>query len=155
MTHCRVDASTCVTSDPPSDGTTAGTPQQQQQNQQQQHSKRVIGADGSIQLVAVDNPHLAKAGFRDGMLPLRDMKMQWTLQEFMDMDDQFVFKIQPQKDRWVGEGGVSLDQKSADGFQRYLRNFAFQRHRFGLLYGRFIDEDEDETMEDVKKPTVS
>lgn len=159
MIHCRVDASTCVTSDPPSDGTTADKPQQQQQqqNQQQKHSKRVIGADGSIQLVAVDNPHLAKAGFRDGMLPLRDMKMQWTLQEFMDMDDQFVFKIKRQTDRWVGEGGVSLDQKSADGFQRYLRNFAFQRQRFGLLYGRYVDEEEIEEEGDgkKKKPKVS
>merc|ERR1719491_2109919 len=139
------------------DGASSSSQQQQQQQKTQQNSRRVIASDGSIQLVPVDDAHSKSAqhGFRDGMLPLRDMKMQWTLQEFVDMDNQFVFKIQPQKDRWVGEGGVSLDQKSADGFQRYLRNFAFQRHRFGLLYGRFIDEDEDETMEDVKKPTVS
>jgi len=72
------------------------------------------------------------------------------------MDNQFVFKIQRQTDRWVGEGGVSLDQKSADGFQRYLRNFAFQRQRFGLLYGRFVDEeDTNDDGETVKKPTVS
>jgi len=163
MVHCRVDASTCATSDS-TDCTADGTaPQQQQQQQQpqQQHSRRVIGADGSIQLVPVDDAHArsSQSGFRDGMLPLRDMKMQWTLQEFVDMDNQFVFKIQRQKERWVGEGGVSLDQKSADGFQRYLRNFAFQRHRFGLLYGRYVDEEEEEeegeASGNTKRPKVS
>lgn len=75
------------------------------------------------------------------MMPLRDMKMSWTLAEFVDMDNRFVFKIQQQKERWVGEGGASLDQNSANAFQSYLRTFAFQRQRFGYLYGKFVEED--------------
>ena len=78
-------------------------------------------------------------------MPLRDMKMQWTLAEFVDLDNRFVFKIQQQKgDPWVGKGGVSLDNGSADAFQAYLRTFAFQRQRFGYLYGKFIAEGEGE-----------
>jgi nuclear protein localization family protein 4 len=108
------------------------------------HMKRVILPDGSISLVH-DPDFLTKdKSFRKGMLPLKSMKMQWTLQEFVAMDDQFVFKITRQQERWVGDGGVSLDQDSANAFQAYLRNFAFQRQRFGYLYGKFIDEKETE-----------
>ena len=117
------------------------------------HMKRVIQADGSIKLVHDSNynPNGNKTdtAFREGMLALSEMKKSWTLKEFLAMDDQFVFKIQQQKERWVGEGGVSLDQASADSFQSYLRTFAFQRQRFGYLYGKFVNE---ELAEEDKMP---
>lgn len=146
MLYCIVDESSALsnaasasasssTEDQPMDGT----------NQNPKHMKRIIQADGSIQLV-YDPNHSASAdnSFRKGMLPLRDMKMSWTLKEFVAMDEQFNFKIEQQKERWVGEGGVSLDTDSANSFQSYLRTFAFQRQRFGILYGKFVNEEEKE-----------
>lgn len=149
MIHCRVDPSTCATSS----SNDSNTPTKDDHNTDSKHTKRIIAADGSIQLVHDSKQSSSKNGFREGMLPLRDMKMQWTLQEFVDMDSKFEFKIQRQEERWVGKGGVSLDRESANGFQNYLRNFAFQRQRFGFLYGKFIDEASEE--EEKKKPSVS
>ena len=42
--------------------------------------KRIIAADGSIKLTPTGNDGSNPKGFRKGMLPLRDMKMSWTLQ---------------------------------------------------------------------------
>mmetsp|Transcript_22422 Transcript_22422/g.28296 ORF Transcript_22422/g.28296 Transcript_22422/m.28296 type:complete len:509 (+) Transcript_22422:85-1611(+) len=121
------------------------------------HMKRIIKSDGSIELVHDPTATSAAGGdkaFRKGMLPLRDMKMSWTLKEFVAMDDQFNFKIQRQTERWVGPGGVSLDQDSANSFQSYLRTFAFQRQRFGILYGRFENEEEKEEDKYPKRETL-
>ncbi len=153
MLYCVVDESTAVstaTAGAPGDGsnndsTAANAAGEGGRNPK--HMKRVIGKDGSISLVHDDNPSAgggSDKSFRKGMLPLRDMKMSWTLKEFVAMDDQFNFKIQRQKESWVGEGGVSIDQESANSFQSYLRTFAFQRQRFGILYGKFVNEEEKE-----------
>lgn len=152
MIYCRVDPRSAATntssndetgsqgasgasggSGPDSTVTTATDPK---------HMKRIIKPDGSIELINDPTAQSSSSdkSFRKGMLPLRDMKMQWTLAEFVDMDNQFVFKMAQQKDRWVGDGGVSLDQNSANEFQSYLRTFQFQRQRFGYLYGKFVDE---------------
>jgi hypothetical protein len=37
-------------------------------------------------------------GFRPGMPKLRDMKKSWTLTDFLEMDDQFVFKFAKAKE---------------------------------------------------------
>ena len=148
MIYCRVDPTTVVTSsinDTSSSSTTVAEPEAPK------HMKRVINPDGSISLVE-DPTHMTKdKSFRKGMMPLRDMKMQWTLQEFVDMDNQFVFKIGAQTEKWIGSGGCSVDQDSANAFQSYLRNFMFQRQRFGFLYGKFVDEEE--TEDEKKKRT--
>lgn len=106
--------------------------------------RRVVGKDGSIRLVPADDGTGGAGegrGFRKGMMALRDMKMQWTLQEFTAMDDQYVFKVKRQEESYVGKGGCSLDSPSVNDFQSYLRLFNFQRQRFGFLYGRFVDDD--------------
>ena len=150
MLYCIVDESTAVSTAAASDATD-GTNNSDPTNggANPKHMKRIIGKDGSISLVQDDNPSSSAGNggdksFRKGMLPLRDMKMSWTLKEFVAMDDQFNFKIQRQKESWVGEGGVSIDQESANSFQSYLRTFAFQRQRFGILYGKFVNEEEKE-----------
>jgi len=150
LIYCCVDASTCATSVSENELSSSAASLSASSTTNSKHTKRVIAADGSIRLEHDSIKSSLKDGFRQGMLPLRDMKRSWTLQEFVDMDNQFVFKIQRQEERWVGEGGVSLDQESANGFQSYLRTFAFQRQRFGLLYGRFVEEEE----EDGKKPSA-
>eukprot|EP00566_Odontella_aurita_P012646 CAMPEP_0113572206 /NCGR_PEP_ID=MMETSP0015_2-20120614/25969_1 /TAXON_ID=2838 /ORGANISM="Odontella" /LENGTH=495 /DNA_ID=CAMNT_0000475219 /DNA_START=141 /DNA_END=1628 /DNA_ORIENTATION=- /assembly_acc=CAM_ASM_000160 len=155
MVHCRVDPSTTAdataqqkAAEGGEEGEAKGAGEQKNEGWSESSSnmKRIIGKDGTIKLVHAEGgegPSVDR-GWRKGMLPLRDMKMSWTLQEFMDMDNQFTFKIQRQEESWVGKGGVSLDTDSANDFQGYLRRFNFQRNRFGFLYGRFVDEEVDE-----------
>jgi len=80
MVHCRVDPSTCADqtmADVQMDGedvamTAVG-------DGEKQHMRRVIGKDGSIKLVPTNETSAGQdKGFRKGMMPLRDMKMQWT-----------------------------------------------------------------------------
>ncbi|EQC38258.1 hypothetical protein SDRG_04684 [Saprolegnia diclina VS20] len=95
--------------------------------------QRTINADGTLTHAAYDT-RLEKTGFRPGMKSLRDMKMHWTLSEFMEMDSQFEFKIKAQKKPYLEK--VLLDGASCNSFQAYLRQFAFQQSRCGWLYGR-------------------
>mmetsp|Transcript_1341 Transcript_1341/g.1591 ORF Transcript_1341/g.1591 Transcript_1341/m.1591 type:complete len:507 (+) Transcript_1341:96-1616(+) len=149
MVYCRVDPSSAISSEPPGAANTNGGVSSGSADSSKADAgvgvgdakamKRIIKQDGSIELVHDPSIVSSDNAFRKGMMPLRDMKMQWTLKEFVAMDEQFNFKIARQKERWVGEGGVSLDQNSANDFQSYLRTFMFQRQRFGYLYGKFID----------------
>ncbi len=142
MIYCRVDPASAATDTVASGNidTTSSEPGAAAATDPK-HMKRIIKPDGSIELVHDENAKTDSKSFRKGMLPLRDMKMSWTLAEFVSMDNQFVFKISQQKERWVGKDGVSLDQNSANAFQSYLRTFAFQRQRFGFLYGKFVEEE--------------
>lgn len=147
MIYCRVDPSSAISNETPGGAASGASGSDTNTSEggtgsgaDPKHMKRIIKQDGSIELI--NDPSIVSSdnAFRKGMMPLRDMKMQWTLKEFVAMDEQFVFKIAQQKERWVGEGGVSLDSDSANDFQNYLRTFRFQRQRFGYLYGKFIDE---------------
>ena len=77
--------------------------------------------------------------------------MAWTLQEFTAMDDKYNFKIKRQDASFVGSGGVHLENGAVNDFQSYLRKFQFQQQRFGYLYGKFVDEEDDDTPEDKKE----
>jgi nuclear protein localization protein 4 homolog len=55
------------------------------------------------------------------------------------MDSQYEFKIQRQKDAVCKQ--VSLDSNVIIKFQTYLQKFNFQRKRYALLYGKFVNED--------------
>ncbi len=144
MVYARVNPATCA------DNTSAVAASESTNNAEEPTSsnlmKRVIAADGSIQLVHDPNGGAGNdRGFRKGMMPLRDMKMQWTLQEFVDMDNRFVFKIQRQEESWIAKDrGLSLDSDSCNDFQSYLRNFNFQRNRFAFLYGKVQEAEENE-----------
>ena len=118
MIHCRVDPATCAES-----------------SGQVGNMKKTIGKDGNIAMVHDTND---KNGFRKGMMPLRDMKMQWTLNDFMVLDSQYEFKIKRQESAVCTQ--VSLDTTSVGDFQTYLRRFNFQRQRVGFLYGSFEPE---------------
>jgi nuclear protein localization protein 4 homolog len=136
------------------------------------HMKRVIGADGTIQLIPTNdsNANPVDRGFRKGMLALRDMKMHWTckygvspgillfvysshfpmfsfattiVSDFISLDSQYEFKIQRQEQAICQQ--VSLDVPSISNFQAYLQQFSFQQKRIGYLYGRFIPSDDDTT----------
>jgi nuclear protein localization protein 4 homolog len=91
---------------------------------------KMIRKDGTI--VAQDISTVFNSnGFRPGMLPLRNMKMRWTLNEFISLDEQFQFKIK------APDGGmckkVSIDASSIENFQNYMRNFDFRVMRYVLL----------------------
>jgi len=130
MIYARVDSESCVERNVDADGTGNSI----------KSNRKMISKDGSIKVVDAD---AGKNSFRKGTLALRDMKMAWTLNEFMAMDSQYEFKIKRQETSWV-TGGVSLDTPSCDDFQRYLSQFQYRRSRFGYLYGSFLKE-EDET----------
>jgi len=103
-----------------------------------EHTKisRTITKDGNI--VATEYTAIAeKTGFRPGMMALRDMKMQWTLNEFMSLDEQFVYRMKAPDEAICKQ--VSLDGKSLVNFQNYMWNFDFRKIRVGYLYGYFLE----------------
>lgn len=80
---------------------------------------------------------LKSTGFRPGMLPLRSMKMHWTLDEFVRMDEQFVYKIKAQEKSCCTL--TSVDSTALANFQTYMRTLDFHTTRIGYLYGRFTE----------------
>ncbi|KAJ0395411.1 hypothetical protein P43SY_003835 [Pythium insidiosum] len=108
-----------------------------------------IAADGTLTHVTY-NDRVDKNSFRPGLKALRDMKMHWTLGEFMRMDAQFEFKISAQKAPHVSK--VILDGPSCNDFQSYLRQFAFQQSRCGWLYGSVDEETKEVTVDFIYEP---
>jgi nuclear protein localization protein 4 homolog len=139
MVHCRVDAATCAEFKPfveDEEGVKSGKPL----TTSGVLMKRVVDKDGAIKLVPSTEVSAGTAkGFRKGMLPLRDMKMAWTLHEFVAMDSQFEFKIKRQESAICQQ--ASLDSAAICDFQAYCARFGFQRKRFGFLYGKFVPVD--------------
>lgn len=87
------------------------------------NGKKQITKDGHI--VSQDISYALKStGFRPGMLPLRSMKMQWTLNEFIALDEQFEFKIKAQEKSICKL--CSINSSSIQDFQNYMRNFDFR-----------------------------
>mmetsp|Transcript_795 Transcript_795/g.1669 ORF Transcript_795/g.1669 Transcript_795/m.1669 type:complete len:505 (-) Transcript_795:53-1567(-) len=161
MIHCRVDASTCadnaVAASAAADDGAMDT-DNKNEGGGGGNTKRIIDKDGSIKLVHAEGPSApggSERGFRKGLLPLRDMKMAWTLDEFMVMDEKYNFKIKRQDKGFVGSGGVHLESTAVNDFQSYLRRFQFQQQRFGYLYGRFVDEEEEPGKEEEKEKPAS
>jgi len=147
MIHCRVDPSTCATADAPSaaEGNESGPVGSQDTS----NMKRVIDKDGQIKLVPTNEVRSSAddKGFRRGMMPLRDIKMAWTLSEFEAMDSQFVFKIKRQEQAICSQ--VSLDSPSIQNFQSYLQRFQFARKRFAFLYGKYEISEDSETKKTI------
>lgn len=110
---------------------------------------RKITADGTVTHVTYHD-RMDKNSFRPGLKALRDMKMHWTLDEFMRMDAQFEFKLSAQKDAHVAK--VVLDGACCNDFQSYLRQFAFQQSRCGWLYGTVNEETKEVTVDFIYEP---
>lgn len=108
-----------------------------------------VNADGTITHVTY-HESANKNSFRPGLKALRDMKMHWTLGEFMRMDAQFEYKISAQKSAHVSK--VVLDAASCNDFQGYLRQFAFQQSRCGWLYGTVDEETKEVTVDFIYEP---
>jgi nuclear protein localization family protein 4 len=159
MVYCRVDAATTVDISLPEVEDTAMTDASSSSSGAVNPSsvtnlnmRRIVDKDGCIKLVPsteIRDPGQDR-GFRRGMMPLRDMKMQWTLNDFMAMDAQFEFKVQRQEQAYCQQ--VSLDVPSISNFQAYLQRFQFQRKRYAFLYGTFV-KGKNEDGEEEEKPT--
>ena len=141
MVYCRVNPSSCLQASIADDTEQSETaaPVALDAN----NMKRIIDKDGQIKLVPSNEVRKTgdDKGFRRGMMPLRDIKMAWTLNEFVAMDSQFVFKMKRQDKSICSK--VSLDNPSIANFQSYLQRFQFARKRFALLYGRYEESDDD------------
>jgi nuclear protein localization family protein 4 len=93
MVYCRVDPSSCADAsvavaggDPTAQGDGGGVDAaaaaaDNAWTNNTSNMKRVIGKDGSIRLVPSNEVRSAgeDKGFRRGMMPLRDIKMAWTV----------------------------------------------------------------------------
>ncbi len=169
MIHCRVDPSTCVdiilksTTMNTEEGTEGGSSSSSAAvatakgvgaagaSYQNSMMKRVIDADGTIRLIpTMEAPTSEDKGFRKGMMALRDIKMAWTLNEFVAMDSQFEFKLKRQEESVCK--GVSLDIPSVSDFQAHLQRFQFQRKRIGFLYGTFQEDTNQVRVEAIYEP---
>ena len=163
MLYCKVDASTCAENTASSNdggatvnGSAAslggGEPATSSAN-----TKRIIDKDGSIKLIHTNdetNPNKADLGFRKGLMPLRDIKKSWTLNEFTAMDDKYNFKIKRQEKSFVGAEGLHLESSAVESFQNYLRKFQFRQQRFAYLYGKFVDEEEETKEEEEDRSHI-
>lgn len=155
LIHCRVDPETCA--DVTVTAVAADTSNGMETDEEGKHHapspeksrnmKRVIDKDGKIKLVPTsDQPGSENdRGFRKGMMALRDIKMHWTLNDFIALDSQYEFKMKRQESAICQQ--VSLNVPAVSDFQAYLQKFQFQRKRFGYLYGTFVT---DETKDDEK-----
>lgn len=159
MVYCRVDAATTVDISLPevfageaADATMTDAAGVNAGSVTNLNMRRIVDKDGCIKLVPsteIRDPGQDR-GFRRGMMPLRDMKMQWTLNDFMALDAQFEFKVQRQEEAYCRQ--VSLDVPSISNFQAYLQRFQFQRKRYAFLYGTFV-KGKNEDGEEDEKPT--
>ena len=92
MVHCRVDPSTCADASvavaggdvAAQGGHAEGDGTDNAWTNNTSNMKRVIDKDGSIRLVPSNEVRSAgeDKGFRRGMMPLRDIKMAWTVSSF-------------------------------------------------------------------------
>ncbi len=91
--------------------------------------KKTITKDGRIMAQEV-HTSLQATGFRPGLLPLRSMKMQWTLNEFMQLDEQFVYKVKAQEQSNCTKAVVN--EAPLRDFQQYLRAYDYRMIRLKM-----------------------
>ena len=89
-------------------------------------SGKMITKDGHI--IAQEYTASSKQkGFREGMMALGDIKRHWTLNDFLSLDEKFVFKLKRQEESICKK--VSLDTSSLNDFQQYMWNYDFRKMR--------------------------
>ena len=106
-------------------------------------TKKKIGADGSIVAVQYEEAQ-AERGFRPGMPRLRDMKKTWTLQEFVEMNEQFVYRFEKPKEGEADEGrksemcfGAHVHSGCMMDFTTAMQQVGWNQCRVAYLYGTF------------------
>jgi nuclear protein localization protein 4 homolog len=97
-------------------------------------TRKAIAEDGSI-IVKTETVSEAKA-VRAGLGSLRSRKLHWTMDELMQLEANYTFKITRQPKAVCN--GVSLDMASCNDFQRFCRQLKFKQYRGAWLYGRYV-----------------
>eukprot|EP00696_Hemimastix_kukwesjijk_P017229 gnl/Hemi2/5825_TR2016_c0_g1_i1.p1 gnl/Hemi2/5825_TR2016_c0_g1~~gnl/Hemi2/5825_TR2016_c0_g1_i1.p1 ORF type:complete len:412 (-),score=118.80 gnl/Hemi2/5825_TR2016_c0_g1_i1:114-1349(-) len=80
---------------------------------------------------------------------LRDIKMQWRLDEYLSMVEKNTIKLKRQEKAVCA--GVAVDRPAAGCFQNFLRATAFSCHRFGFLLG-IVDENKNVEVQVIYEP---
>lgn len=87
---------------------------------------RKITKDGHI--VAQEYSEIAnRNGFRPGMMPLRSMKMAWTLNEFISLDSQFEYRMKRQPSSICTSVHISV--AAINDFQAYMMTLDYMQMR--------------------------
>ena len=82
---------------------------------------RFITKDGNI--MAKEYAKGSHNGFRPGMMALKSMKMQWTLNDFLEMDEKYVYRVKNRENVSETCSKVFLDDASITG--KHLSIFVF------------------------------
>lgn len=119
---------------------------------QESRTSKKIGADGSIIAVSFEEA-TAENGFRPGMPRLRDIKGTWTLTDFLEMDEQFTYRVKKDKGQNVSEmcTAVTLDGDSLNSFVTYLQQLGWNQERVAFLYGT-VEDDKSVTVHAIYEP---
>lgn len=79
-------------------------------------------------LISQDFADVSKhTGFRPGMMALKDMKKQWTLTEFISLDEQFVFRLKASEPSHCKL--AYTDNPSIEEFFSFVRSHEFRKMR--------------------------
>jgi nuclear protein localization family protein 4 len=82
----------------------------------------------------VDEPKLPED---DALKKLRDVKMQWKMEDFMAFRAKLEFKISPQKQAHCAR--ISMPTAASQSFSQYMQELNFLQKRFAFLYG-FVND---------------
>lgn len=89
-------------------------------------STKKITKDGDI--IAQEFSDVSRRdGFRPGMMALKDMKKQWTLAEFVSLDEQFVYRMKKPDAGYCQT--VYADNASIEEFFQHVRRGEFSKMR--------------------------
>jgi len=87
---------------------------------------KTITKDGNI-IAQEYQDKTNKKGFRKGMMALGDIKRHWTLADYLELDEKFVYKLKRQEESSCKK--VSLDKASLNDFQKFMWNYNYLKIR--------------------------
>ena len=96
--------------------------------------RKSIAEDGSI--VSKNTTKGEANAVRPGLMSLRSRKLHWTMDELMQLEANYTFKIQRQKKAICA--GVSLDTNMCQDFQGFCAQLQYKQYRGAWLYGKYV-----------------
>eukprot|EP00945_MAST-04E_sp_MAST-4E-sp1_P008217 g8217.t1 len=97
-------------------------------------ARKAIAEDGSIVVKAETVSE--KNAVRPGLGSLRSRKLHWTMDELMQLESNYTFRIKRQTKAVCN--GVSMDMASAGDFQMFCQQQQFQVYRGAWMYGKYV-----------------
>jgi nuclear protein localization protein 4 homolog len=96
--------------------------------------RKSIAEDGSI--ISKTTTTGETNAVRPGLMSLRSRKLHWTMDELMQLEANYTFKIQRQKKAVCD--GVSLDNSMCQDFVSFCTQLQYKQYRGAWLYGKFV-----------------